>query len=143
MCCMLTLAILMMFQAAAEGAPYPADPPCSDGGTFGMAQCLEQQASRWDARLKSEYEAAQGRLPIRRRMLLQAAQRDWIRYRFANCKLYASHEGTVRQLLSNGCERDMAKARTLELYKLDRAYVRFPPTWATVRISADDHCGYS
>ena len=116
---MLKLAILMMSQAAAEAAPYPADPPCSDGGTFGVARCLEEQASQWDARLNSEYEAAQGRLPIRRRMLLQASQRDWIRYRFANCKLYASHEGTVSQLWSNGCERDMAKARTLELHKLE------------------------
>jgi uncharacterized protein YecT (DUF1311 family) len=115
----LTLAILMLLQAAADGTPYPADPPCSEGGTFDMARCLEQQAAQWDGRLNSEYKAAQGRLSPARRVLLRAAQRDWVRYRRANCTLYASHERTVSQLWSNGCERDMAKVRTLELHELD------------------------
>ena len=117
---MLLLALMFAAQAPENEQPvYPSDPPCADSTTYGIARCLEKQWHVWDKRLNTEYSAALKRVSPQARPWLRQAQQLWVKYRNANCQMYASHEGTVAQLWSVGCPLDMTKKRALELHDMD------------------------
>ena len=117
---MLLLALTLAVQPVGnEQSAYPPDPPCADSTTYGMAQCMEKQWRIWDDRLNAEYSAALKRVSPQARPWLRQAQQLWVKYRDANCRMYANHEGTVARLWSVGCPLDMTKKRALELHDMD------------------------
>ncbi len=112
----LLIAILL-----ASAAPYPADADCSisgDGSTYSINQCLRDQSEEWDRRLNAEYQSALKRTDVDAQKL-QASQRAWLRYRDANCEVYAMMKGSIATVLVNTCWRDMTSARALELNDMD------------------------
>jgi uncharacterized protein YecT (DUF1311 family) len=49
---------------------------------------------------------------------LQAAQREWVKYRDANCiGYYGSEQGTVRQIEVATCLLEMTQIRAIELWR--------------------------
>jgi len=117
---MLLLALMLASQALEnEQSLYSPDRPCVDSTTYGMSQCMQKQSELWDKRLNAEYSAALKRASPQERPWLRRAQRLWVRYRDANCRMYSNHEGTVAQLWSAGCPLEMTKRRALELHDMD------------------------
>lgn len=111
---MIALALSLALQA------WPAEPDClAKNSTRDMVDCTRASSTVWDRRLNEEYQRQMTRLVPDRRTKLRAAQRLWISYRMANCQVYASHEGTIAQVMSATCWRDMTKARAQELRALD------------------------
>ncbi|PSS58094.1 lysozyme inhibitor LprI family protein [Pseudomonas sp. BBP2017] len=87
--------------------------------TLDMNNCNGAEIKRQDARLNSAYKKAKAALEPAQQAKLLDAQRLWIKYRDANCKLYYSLTGgTIDQLNGAGCVLDMTKARADELLKL-------------------------
>ncbi len=88
--------------------------------TIAIADCIQNRTKFWDARLNQAYKAVvtmfqdpeiKGRLAS-----LQAAQREWIKYRDANCiGYYGSGQGTIRQIEVANCLLDMTQNRAIEL----------------------------
>jgi uncharacterized protein YecT (DUF1311 family) len=87
--------------------------------TLDMNNCNGAEIERQDARLNSVYKKAKAALEPAQQTQLLDAQRLWIKYRDANCKLYYSLTGgTIDQLNGAGCVLEMTKARADELLKL-------------------------
>lgn len=93
---------------------------CSSGTTVEIVECVNRATKEWDLRLNTSYKALMGRVDEGQREPLKAAQRLWIKYRDANCTLYASREGTIRQIEGAECMRAMTKSRTCELEAIHR-----------------------
>ncbi|RWU25478.1 hypothetical protein DM813_07090 [Pseudomonas alkylphenolica] len=87
--------------------------------TLDMNNCNGAEIDRQDARLNSAYKKAMATLEPAQQSQLRDAQRLWIKYRDANCKLYFSLTGgTIDQLNGAGCVLELTKARADELGKL-------------------------
>jgi len=87
--------------------------------TLDMNTCNGAEIDRQDARLNSAYKKAKAALEPAQQTQLLDAQRLWIKYRDANCKLYFNLTGgTIDQLNGAGCVLDMTKARADELSTL-------------------------
>ncbi|MBH3427211.1 lysozyme inhibitor LprI family protein [Pseudomonas alkylphenolica] len=87
--------------------------------TLDMNNCNGAEIDRQDARLNGAYKKAMATLEPTQQTQLRDAQRLWIKYRDANCKLYYSLTGgTIDQLNGAGCVLELTKARADELGKL-------------------------
>ncbi|MEG1042572.1 MAG: lysozyme inhibitor LprI family protein [Pseudomonas sp.] len=87
--------------------------------TLAMNDCNGAEIKRQDTRLNAAYKSAMAGLEAEQQGKLRDAQRQWIKYRDANCKLYYSLTGgTIDQLNGAGCVLEMTKARADELLKL-------------------------
>ncbi|WP_152486817.1 lysozyme inhibitor LprI family protein [Halopseudomonas pelagia] len=74
---------------------------------------------RQDIRLNEAYRTLTGNLTGNRKKELLAAQRLWIRYRDANCKVYAYPDGgTASAVHAASCELEMTAQRAKELENL-------------------------
>ncbi|HSE83277.1 MAG TPA: lysozyme inhibitor LprI family protein [Thermodesulfobacteriota bacterium] len=60
------------------------------GTTEGMAKCVDAETKRQDKRLNKVYSDLMSMQSSDYKKLLQEAQRVWIKYRDANCRLYAT-----------------------------------------------------
>ena len=88
--------------------------------TMGLVDCIQGEAAAWDAVLNEEYRATRAALSARGEALassLLAAQRAWIAYRDAECRL--SHDrwgdGTLRGVVHANCILGFTAERSLEL----------------------------
>lgn len=88
----------------------------SGGVTAEMVSCIGAELKRHDARLNAQYKAALASLEENQQALLREAQRQWIKYRDANCGLYAQLTGgTIDRLNSATCVLDTTARRADEL----------------------------
>ncbi|MDD1017240.1 lysozyme inhibitor LprI family protein [Pseudomonas rubra] len=87
--------------------------------TLAMNNCNGAEIKHQDSRLNSAYKKAMAGLEGPQQAQLREAQRAWIKYRDANCKLYYSLTGgTIDQLNGAGCLLSSTKARADELQAL-------------------------
>lgn len=87
------------------------------GVTPAMAECMDAELDRQDARLNQAYKMVMGRLPQKRKTALRASQRQWIRKRDATCqRAYdAAGGGTASGLEKLGCLTSETVRRTIFL----------------------------
>jgi uncharacterized protein YecT (DUF1311 family) len=111
---MLLFLSLLCVPAAAH-ATAPPDPQCDAQTTLGIVDCLSARTKAWDQRLNVAYQALTQRSDAGQQQPLKAAQRLWLQYRDANCRYYASAEGSIRQIEAAECLRAMTQARACEL----------------------------
>src|SRR3546814_3173930 len=89
---------------------------CSGGNSVEIVQCLAAKTRAHDARLNASFKAAMGHVDAPQRELLRQAQRLWIQYRDANCRLYGASEGSLREIAA----AERSEEHTSELQSLMR-----------------------
>ena len=76
----------------------------SGGVTAAMLECTSGEQARQDALLNQNYKTLMSKLSGKRKKMLKAAQRAWIKFRDANCNFYFDPEGGTATLLAgNDC----------------------------------------
>mgnify|MGYP003575461767 CR=1 FL=1 len=91
----------------------------SGDATTEMHDCLVDEHARQDARLNDAYRNLTAHVTGDRRKALLAAQRLWIQYRDANCKVYAYPDGGVAaEIHEASCRLEMTVQRANELENL-------------------------
>jgi len=112
-----------------SGAPdvsYPLDEfldQCLDqpnrGSTAGKVECMNQATVRWDQEMNQDYQELAQRLAPKGPMLLQDAQRCWLRYRDADQALidavYETTTGTMYAPMQAYSRLRLVRERTLTL----------------------------
>ena len=86
-----------------------------------MNRCAGEAYQRADAALNAEYAKVRRIVSDREsRRVLRDAQRAWIKYRDAHCKLAAldSFGGSIWLLINSGCLAQLTRQRTRELSEL-------------------------
>jgi uncharacterized protein YecT (DUF1311 family) len=88
--------------------------------TLAIVDCIQARTKIWDGRLNQAYKAVitlfQDPAMKSRVAPLQAAQREWVKYRDANCiGYYGSEQGTIRQIEVANCLLEMTQSRAIEL----------------------------
>jgi uncharacterized protein YecT (DUF1311 family) len=114
----LATAAACLLAAASPGTAAGDDGPCPGTSTAEIVACLDARAAAWDRRLNAAYAALLARLAADGRgrdETLRAAQRLWVPYRDANCRLHGSGEGTIARIEAAACVERMARERALEL----------------------------
>lgn len=92
----------------------------SGGVTVEMLDCNAAELKRHDARLNAQYKAALAAHGETQQALLREAQRQWIKYRDANCGFYAQLTGgTMDRLNSSSCMLEATARRADELEGLE------------------------
>ncbi|MFC6476027.1 lysozyme inhibitor LprI family protein [Pseudomonas asuensis] len=116
------LTALFAFQSAAaiEEDDYSATfSSCLDeskGTTKDMLDCISAETKLQDMRLNEAYQNTMAAFSETQMGKLKETQRLWIKYRDANCSLYANATGgTIDALNTASCLLDMTKARADEL----------------------------
>lgn len=115
------LAVVAPFAVAQNDSPAYSQCMETAQSTLDMNNCNGAEIERQDARLNSVYKRAKAALEPAQQTQLLEAQRLWIKYRDANCKVYFNLTGgTIDQLNGAGCLLDMTKARADELATLSQ-----------------------
>ena len=110
----ITAAALSGAAVSASAAPVVTDQAC-DGSTYEMVECLKAKTAAWDKQLNTAYQAALKAAGPKQAEQLRKAQRQWIKYRDANCLYYDLGEGTIARIEAGSCMLDMTKSRAEEL----------------------------
>jgi uncharacterized protein YecT (DUF1311 family) len=120
----LALILLPALCIAAEPALSPQFDACmkaSRDTTYAMLKCINEETHRQDGLLNSNYKSVMQTLNARRKSQLQQAQRQWIKFRDANCAFYADPEGgTMADLAAANCMLNATASRAQELQDLNR-----------------------
>lgn len=91
----------------------------SEGVTFAMVDCINEELTIQDARLNSAYKKLGAKLTPERKIQLRDVQRIWIRYRDANCAFHADPEGgSLARIAGNHCFLQETTLRAQELEQL-------------------------
>lgn len=94
--------------------------------TIGISQCIMAETAEWDRllnsayqKLRAQYRKEGGDLPA----MLLAAQRAWIAFRDAQCKLdYARWgDGSMRGIVAANCQMTMTAGRAIDLRDMEDA----------------------
>ncbi|WP_080971077.1 lysozyme inhibitor LprI family protein [Burkholderia cepacia] len=101
-------------------------PVChNDGSGVDAAACAHEDFVRADAQLNDAYHAAlnmmgAGNERADARAALMAAQREWIRFRDADCQVQDRifQHGTIRKATVQSCLKALTEQRTKELKQL-------------------------
>jgi len=106
--------------AIAAAAPAAADEmqQCNQLDTVGIVECLQGKTAAWDAQLNAAYRKAAAAAEGEQRDRLRDAQRQWMRYRDANCSYYGAGQGSIRLIEAAECLRRMTESRARELQAL-------------------------
>ncbi|HEY9580159.1 MAG TPA: lysozyme inhibitor LprI family protein [Rhizorhapis sp.] len=113
---------LLVLPGPAVAEMYDAEyQACSGGNSVEIVQCLAAKTRAHDARLNASFKAAMGHVDAPQRELLRQAQRLWIQYRDANCRLYGASEGSLREIAAAECLRTMTADRAQELKGLTQS----------------------
>jgi len=114
-------ALLLALCGTASADENPALKKCMDGAntTADMVDCNTKETKVQDARLNAAYKAAMTAMEGNRKQQLQDVQRQWIKFRDANCGFAGSATGgTIDQVNGSGCLLDMTQTRAQELENL-------------------------
>ena len=119
-------------QQAAPAAPTAtrAPDPCADAQTqLALTECADRQYREADAALNSAYRPLLAALDDPHRERLKAAQRAWIAFRDAECRLAASVAlgGSMEPQLELACRKDMTEARVKELASIRESLAESMP----------------
>lgn len=91
----------------------------SGGVTVEMLDCTASEITLQDARLNKNYKTAMTALETPQKTLLRDAQRLWVKYRDANCGMYAQLTGgTMDSIISADCVMGMTQQRADDLSDL-------------------------
>lgn len=116
---LLLLAVLALPVHAKEPQYSTTYDRCIDtagGVTSSMVECIGAEIKRHDGRLNAQYKAAMATLQEPQKGLLLDAQRQWLKYRDANCMFYAQLSGgTMDRINSSSCVLDATARRADEL----------------------------
>ena len=124
LCAALPLTLLSASALACgdEAALYSRDyDQCMDAAasTAAMQNCIAAEHGKQDKTLNDNYRKLMAALAKPRQPQLLAAQRLWLQYRDANCRLYADPDGgTAATLAAADCALAATAARAAELAKL-------------------------
>lgn len=89
------------------------------GVTSAMLECIDKETQVQDARLNHAYRLAQQALDAALQSPLREAQRQWIKYRDANCGLYGRLTGgSIDRLNGASCVLEMTRERAEDLHGL-------------------------
>ena len=104
--------------------------PCADAQTqLALTECADRQYREADAALNSAYRPLLAALDDPHRERLTAAQRAWIAFRDAECRLAASVAlgGSMEPQLELACRKDMTEARVKELASIRESLAESMP----------------
>jgi uncharacterized protein YecT (DUF1311 family) len=123
--CVLAAALPELGQCgdAAASASYSAEHTAcmqrADGVNADMHACIASESKAQDTRLNAAYRELRASLPVPRQAALQAAQRDWLRFRDSNCSYVNDPQGGSNARLGAGlCVLRMTTERADELRSL-------------------------
>jgi len=90
--------------------------------TIGMLQCIETEMTLQDARLNKAYKKVMAGLEAPGKKALQEAQRQWIKYRDADCAFHRSLEegGSLAQVEEASCNLEQTAIRAGQLERVER-----------------------
>ncbi|MFL6585366.1 MAG: lysozyme inhibitor LprI family protein [Luteimonas sp.] len=124
----IAVALLLVAGCTCAGSASAADDTsagftrCMDAGggvTARMLDCIGNETKLQDARLNAEYRGTLAAVSAGQQSRLRAAQRLWIQYRDANCRLRADPDGgTLASVAAADCVRMMTTERASELARL-------------------------
>jgi uncharacterized protein YecT (DUF1311 family) len=113
------LTTLSLSVSAAEdgySATYTSCMDASNGVTVNMLDCMFTETEQQDARLNQGYKAAVQGLRVELKTQLRDAQRQWIKFRDADCALLGSLTGgTIDSVNRASCYLGMTKERADDL----------------------------
>lgn len=121
------LSVILCIATASFAAMASAqEPVChNDGSGVDSAVCAHEDFVRADAQLNDTYQAALNLLGADSeradaRVALLAAQREWIRFRDADCQVQDRifQHGTMRAAIVESCRKNLTEQRTKELKQL-------------------------
>ncbi len=106
----------------------------ADGeSTVGMTECIGLETKAWDTILNAQYQDVMGLFraqdssgdvlneQMTREATLRAAQRAWIVFRDAECRMQAARygQGSLGQVAAANCLMSMTAQRTIDLMALE------------------------
>jgi uncharacterized protein YecT (DUF1311 family) len=111
--------LLAISNACAEESYSPTFNSCvkvSKGATDSLVACYGAETKLQDSRLNSNYKKAMAALAAPQKQKLLDAQRQWIKFRDADCGMYYSLTGgTIDILNGSDCELSTTKKRADDL----------------------------
>ncbi|WP_255595267.1 lysozyme inhibitor LprI family protein [Lysobacter sp. BMK333-48F3] len=87
----------------------------TDGVTFEIQNCIEQEFVYQDDRLNAAYKRLQTLVPAAEMAVLRDAQRKWIAEKDKACAWDAETEGQAQRIEANSCALKMTAERAVEL----------------------------
>ncbi|MEI2455529.1 lysozyme inhibitor LprI family protein [Lysobacter firmicutimachus] len=87
----------------------------TNGVTFEIQACIEQEFEYQDGRLNAAYKRLQALLPTADMSVLRDAQRKWIAEKDKACAWDAETEGQAQRIEANSCALKMTAERAVEL----------------------------
>lgn len=122
----LALSVLLLAASSlcsAAPALTPTFDACMDkaeGETPATLACISAETARQDAQLNTAYKGAQNATPKDRQAKLREAQRNWLKFRDANCGFFAdASAGQAAAVDSASCVMTMTAARGKELSAIE------------------------
>lgn len=107
------------YHALADGEYSSAFDSCvkkTGGVTESLGTCYKTELAAQDARLNREYKKAMNILPVAQKQKLLDAQRQWMKFKDADCGMYYSLTGgTIDILNGSDCELSTTKKRADDL----------------------------
>jgi uncharacterized protein YecT (DUF1311 family) len=94
---------------------YYACAKSSDGSTWSIQSCIEEEFAYQDGRLNSIYRNLLGRLPEAGRAALRNDERSWLSAKEISCKWDPDHEGQAQRIIANVCSLKKTAERASEL----------------------------
>ena len=118
-----SIAILAIAVSASMAGALAQEPDCDDPQTqLDMTQCAGRDYEAADKALNTQYDAVRKRYSHNEdaRTLLRDAQREWIRFRDAQCDLatLAVRGGSIEPMIRAQCLQELTEARTRQLEEL-------------------------
>jgi uncharacterized protein YecT (DUF1311 family) len=115
-------------KSAKVGAPVPADNSLlrgsyydcarsSDGSTWSIQSCIENEFVYQDARLNSVYRNLRSKLPDAERLGLRNDERRWLSDKEGACKWDETREGQAQRINANICSLKKTADRAAQLEK--------------------------
>lgn len=90
--------------------------PCAEKqSTVEIVDCVNDLTKAWDRRLNAAYSALMAGQTPEQKTRLQAAEREWLQYRNANCDFYLNSGGTIANIKYAECLRVLTAQRAIEL----------------------------
>lgn len=90
----------------------------TDGSTWEMQKCVEEEFEYQDARLNATYRTLQSRLPEAEKKFLAQDERKWMSGRDRACEWNPEEEGQAQRIEANICSLKQTSGRADQLAKM-------------------------
>jgi uncharacterized protein YecT (DUF1311 family) len=114
---MLRFTVIAAAALLATAACCSADEAKTECGssTYEIVECQKAELAELDKSLNAAYQKAMDLAQPKQREQLRAAQRQWLKFRDADCEYYELGEGTIARIEGGQCMLDLTRARAKEL----------------------------